>query len=99
MASKSARSSAMVAVQRHQSVLVRRVRESSGKSVALEPGLVIGDFLSCDLRREHIKAQQLVPDQIIFLAPGIRLVEGDPVVVADRRRLASSAGRIPSPGS
>ena len=41
-----------------------------------------GDFGVADFRREEVKAEDLIPDEVVFLAPGSRLVEGQLVVVA-----------------
>ena len=46
---------------------------------------VVRDLLPRHRGRKDVQPQDAVPDEVVFLAPGPRLVEGQPVVVARRR--------------
>ena len=53
-----------------------------GHAVALHDFLVIGDFPLRRLWWEDVQTEDTVPGQVVFLAPGVRLVEGEAIVVA-----------------
>ena len=52
------------------------------QTIILEHRLVEGNLPLGDLGREDVEAENAVPDQVVFLAPGVGPVEGEPVMVA-----------------
>ena len=50
--------------------------------VSVLAGQIVGDLLFGDRVGEDIQPEELVPDDVVFLAPGSGLVERQPVVVA-----------------
>jgi len=76
------------AVQKVQSVLVRLGAGIERKAVRLQLRLIIGDLVAGHAGRESVQAQDVVPDEIVFLTPRARLSEGE------TGKMPPSAGRL-----
>ena len=64
------------------------------QAVAVEVIFVKGNFLLRHFRREEVEAQNFVPNQIVFLAPGAGLVKGQAEMVAVTRHLHPALGEL-----